>query len=690
MEIKKYWEILVRRKWLLIQSLGVILFISLLICFIPKRIYEIPAILQVTGQDLQPQFVGDMPTNLGRINATSPALNELETLASDELISQLIRELKLTDSGGDPYSPVKFANPGFFTILTQQIGVSIENPEDTDIINIYGYSTNPEQAVAIANGLVQRYLVLKSLSNKQEAKKAIAYISDQLPKVKEELTKAEEEEQAYSQKEHLATVETQRTNLANLLDSINSALLTAQRTLKTDNERKKAVKTELAKQPELQQATVNTESNPTLESLKISLYGFERDLAQLTSQYTNEHPDVKSKQEQIAETKKQIKDQIEKTFASSAMSRNAYYDNLIQQYGNNEIELVTTQAAVKTLSDQSNEITQKLDAIDRKALELSRLDRVTTAVRNRYNTLLSQLQNAKLAAQLEVTNVVLLSAAVVPKDYEVLKTYAYFPKRKWVMIIGAAFGVMFGLFLVYFIEYLDDHIYRADQVRNITRLPILATIPFLETGIGTIASLPPEIKVQIWNLSILLLAEKKTEIIAVLSQKRNEGKTFLTAALGEIFASQGKKTLVIDGNIKSPRSYPGRSMQLAQYYQHYYHVQDMSGGSFQISAGAEPAPVATSIAGLDILVSLPQSVIENPEKLELLLQSYRQKYAVIIFDTPSLDISPIGSVIAQYTQQPLLIIGSGISSSSETKQWLSALTAAKPFEISGIILNKTS
>ncbi|MCX7919718.1 MAG: polysaccharide biosynthesis tyrosine autokinase [bacterium] len=668
MEIRKYWEIFVRRKWIFIQAVVVFLAVSLLICFIPKRIYSISAKLQITAQDLQPQFVGDMPANFGRINATSPALNEVETLQSDGLIAQVIKELDLKDKSGEPYSPQKFTNPGFLTIVFQKIGVKISNPEDTDIIEISGISTEPEQAVNIANGLVQRYLALKSLTNRQEAKKAIAYITQQLPLVKAELTRAEEIQQTYIETEHLANIETQRTNLANQLDNLNGAVLAAKRTLTADEKRRQAIKAELAQQPELQQATVNTEANPILQSLKSTLYGLERDLAQLLTQYTEEHPDVKSKREQIAQTKSQIKEQVEKTFANSGLGRNPYYDSLIQSYGNNEIELVVTKANLEVLQNQINEVTAKLDALDRKALELSRLDRITVSLRNRYNTLLSQLQTAKLAEQMEVTNAVLLSAAEVPKSKTVLKSYIYFPKRKWVMIIGAFFGVAFGLFLVYFIEYLDDRIYREEQIRTITDLPILSVIPQISQGISSITALPPAIQEKFADLAMLLGIKNSSKRIAIMSINKQEGKSFVTAALGIAFARSGKKTILVDGNIKSP--------QLAQL--------------FQIATSQEMGPVATAVEGLDILSRFPQSVLTQPENLKQYLETLSQTYQMVLFDTAALTESTVARVIAPYTDTVVLVIGSGMSTVTETKQWLADLTSSQSIAITGIIVNRVS
>lgn len=117
--------------------------------------------------------------------------------------------------------------------------------------------------------------------------------------------------------------------------------------------------------------------------------------------------------------------------------------------------------------------------------------------------------------------------------------------------------------------------------------------------------------------------------LAVLSPGKGEGRSYITANLAVLFSQLGKRTLVIDADLRSPRQHrifgiPGRV------------------GLSSVLAGRGGIDMVVDIKGVPGLSLLPAGVAPpNPQELlardglTRLLSSLRSSYEVILVDTPA-------------------------------------------------------
>jgi receptor protein-tyrosine kinase len=121
------------------------------------------------------------------------------------------------------------------------------------------------------------------------------------------------------------------------------------------------------------------------------------------------------------------------------------------------------------------------------------------------------------------------------------------------------------------------------------------------------------------------------KVLAVVSPGPGEGRSFTAANLAIVFAQQGEKTLLIDGDLRSSKSHSQRAL-----------FKLPSGvGLSGILAGRNGLEVAHNIAGLPNLVVLPAGArAPNPQELlgrmafSQLLFEASESFDVILIDTP--------------------------------------------------------
>ena len=126
--------------------------------------------------------------------------------------------------------------------------------------------------------------------------------------------------------------------------------------------------------------------------------------------------------------------------------------------------------------------------------------------------------------------------------------------------------------------------------------------------------------------------ERRRKAIAVVSAAPAEGRSFVAANLAIVFAQQGQRTLLIDGNM---RAGPHKGQQAL-------FKLDKSPGLSGLLAGRAGLETMLEIPGLPGLSVLPCGAIPpNPQELlgrtpfEALLQSASSGFEAIIIDTPA-------------------------------------------------------
>jgi len=192
-----------------------------------------------------------------------------------------------------------------------------------------------------------------------------------------------------------------------------------------------------------------------------------------------------------------------------------------------------------------------------------------------YNALLTQIDQLMATADNEKTEVTVSSLATVPGEPSS-------PKRPTVIAGGSFLGLFAGVALAFLLVKLDNKLHTVPQAEALTGLPVLATIRDIEIKILAgiiakkgegIAALPPAAQkwdprfvfrpglsethyaemFRILRASITLLGdENKRSVTLFSSALPGEGKTLVSCNFAIASAQQGKKTLLIDLDLRKP------------------------------------------------------------------------------------------------------------------------------------------
>ncbi|HSH46170.1 MAG TPA: polysaccharide biosynthesis tyrosine autokinase [Longimicrobiales bacterium] len=376
------------------------------------------------------------------------------------------------------------------------------------------------------------------------------------------------------------------------------------------------------------------------------------EIRSLRYSYTEEHPSVQRLAEEI------------ETLESSTIP------NLARGVMN---ELSTREGQ---LTDRIDGASDELARIPTRSIEEARLTRQVAITDNLYTTLQRRYEEARLAAASSIPDLRILNEAVVPQQP------ANDPKLQ--MILLAFIGSLgLGIGGAILRDRLDPRLRYPEQVTGDLGLSIIAGIPSLRKKRGRIR---PDSQRQAQeafrSLRLNLLHAYGTAgpiVLTISSPGPGDGKSFVTSNLGLSFAELGRRTVVIDADLR-------------RGVLHRNFAMDRKPGLTETLRGTARGPVVRATSH-DNLFILPggSRVSDGPELLSSkqmrdLIMRLRSEFEVVIVDSPPLGAGVDPFALGTITGNMLLVLRTGETDRQMADAKLELLERL-PIRLLGAVLN---
>ena len=375
----------------------------------------------------------------------------------------------------------------------------------------------------------------------------------------------------------------------------------------------------------------------------------------LREDYTEMYPDVRKLRKTITQLKSVIVSTI-KNLTSNIKERKALLE--------------------KSIAKQQKQL-NTLPADERMFGQLQRKFAVNEKI---YSYLLEKRSETAIIKASTVSKNRIIDSALVPED-------PIKPKRKLIVLVGLILGLIVGIALAFLRAFLDDRIKTEEDITKVTQdIPLLGTIPHIkEFSDKVMVFLSPKSAVaeSYRNLRTnlqFMTNFSKAHVIAITSTVGGEGKTTNCINLGGIMSMAGKKTIILNLDMRKPTLHEK------------FDLKNVQGMSTLLSGNVHLSSIIQQTAheNLDIISSGPippnPSELIQSEFMPLILEKLKEMYDVIILDTPPIGLVTDARTLMHFADTSIYVVRANHSKKAFLKS-IVQLSKQKEIKGMGILFN---
>lgn len=277
--------------------------------------------------------------------------------------------------------------------------------------------------------------------------------------------------------------------------------------------------------------------------------------------------------------------------------------------------------------------------------ELYAIQQEAGTARDQYQILVSRMQDMETQAALQLAKSRIVSPALAPVD-------ASFPNKTIVLLMALAASAGLGVSMAFLNEYIIGGVTSGTQLSEVLHISTAAIIPFSKESNSSRLSAADRVidaPLSVYSESLRKLRaavdqelrqrqigkpnpQARGKIIMISSALAGEGKTTTALALARTYAVAGRKTLLIDGDLRAPSVHEHLGFQPESGFLEYLRDPKTSGGLSAFYA-RDPSSSLAMILGSGRSISATDPLLSSAT-FESIIEQARQVYDVTIIDTP--------------------------------------------------------
>jgi capsular exopolysaccharide synthesis family protein len=427
------------------------------------------------------------------------------------------------------------------------------------------------------------------------------------------------------------------------------------------------------------------QSNPVVQELVRHKAELDEQYLVAVDQYGPNYPKVL----RLAAQQKEVAANLEK-------ARKTLVETVEQDYNTARSRVELLQQNLDKQKAEANEMAEKL-------VQYQILQHDADSNKQLYDGFLQKLKEAGITAGLKSSNIRIVDPALTPSAPSR-------PQRARNILLAVLVGLVGGIGLAFFREYLDNTIKSPDDIESLTGLPSLAVVPSLpglngnysRRAKGAAAALQSSSGPRVELLSyvqpksqiseafralrtslLLSQADHPPQVILVTSALPREGKTTAAVNLAVTLAQLGDRTLLMDSDLRKPGVRRALNLTIGKEV----GLSSYLAGVSTLDEVLYPHPTISNLEALTTgpVPPSPADLLSSHRMREAIAE-LRLRFKFIVIDSPPVMAATDAVILSALTDGVLLVVRSGETPKEAFTRTRDLLAAVKG-RLLGVVLN---
>jgi polysaccharide chain length determinant protein (PEP-CTERM system associated) len=375
-------------------------------------------------------------------------------------------------------------------LMRKDIDIELVRAHDDSITAFRIYYSAPSAHIAqdVTSRLTNLFIDANLKVRQQQSEDTTNFIEHQLETARANLNQQEAKIRDF-QAAHEGELPTQQTTNLQILSGLQAQFQSEQEALNTAKQQRIYSQTLVDQYHSLR----TPQGSPTgLPALDQQLATMRSQLADLSTRYTDNHPDVVRLKKEIAKTEKtrqnlisQINSAPKKADAAAPTdeildpTQNAPALQLQGQLHANQLEIANREQAIAALSVKIADYQRRLNGGPASEQQLNELSRGYEQSKANYDDLLKKVNESRMATSMEQLQ---QGERFTILDPPSLPLKPDSPKRFVLCGAGVVFGLILAALAVSALEFFDDRLHSDKEIKSLLPVAVLSEVPVVSTA----------------------------------------------------------------------------------------------------------------------------------------------------------------------------------------------------------------
>lgn len=501
--------------------------------------------------------------------------------------------------------------------------------KNSSILGLEVNDSNKQRGKDILNEAVKVYNMDAVTDTNVESSKTKEFIDDRIDIISKELGTVETDKEAFKVQNDIVDIPTEaRLNLQMSVESRAKYL-----EMETQSQLNNILLSYLNKQSNTTILPANVGLNNLAASKTIEVYNnlvLERN--RLLESATTENPLVVELTNKIADVKSALRNNLEKNATTINLAKNQYASEL-------------------------GSFNNKIEKFPRMEKLFRSLERTQQIKENLYLLLLQKREESAISMAMTSDK-----ARIV--DYAFAETKKEAPKSVIALLAAMVLGFAIPLGYIYIRQLLDNKINTKSDIEKLSRIPVIAEIPKLQSGESELVStndlsqMAEAFRILVTNVKFMMPRTSKGKTVFITSSVKGEGKTFISMNLALSLSSPKLKVIVVGSDIRNPQLQRYDPSKKSAKGLTEYLVGDIEDLTTIIHKSASSQYCDIIYSGS--IPPAPTDLLDNGQ-YRIMIDWLRDHYDYIILDTPPLMLVTDSLILAENADATIYVTRSEVS-----------------------------